>query len=127
VAKVCSPIAQMRTGRVTSDRADEVTLARKGAKSRTRISDLRSNGTKARRRVTRGPDALVELERQLELRTRQLADAREKLAEALEQQTAAGEVLTGFDPYRPRAPSRKPSAIAESLRAEHSSAGVLGR
>jgi hypothetical protein len=44
-------------------------------------------------RVTRAPNALLELERQLEVRTRQLTEAQENLAEALEQQTAASEVL----------------------------------
>src|SRR2546430_9061723 len=70
-----------------------VTLSRKGAKSKAHGRKLLSIGTKARTRVTRGPNALVELDRQLEVRTRQLAEARENFAEALEQQTAASEVL----------------------------------
>jgi GAF domain-containing protein len=56
-----------------------VTLARKGAKSRTSITDLRSKTTKARTDVDR-------------LRAAN-ADLKKKLAEALEQQTATSEVL----------------------------------
>src|SRR5262245_53489556 len=68
----------------------QVTSSRKGAKSRTR---LRSTGTKARARVSNGPNSLVELKKQLEARTRELVEAREHLAEAREQQTATSEVL----------------------------------
>jgi hypothetical protein len=60
-------------------RADEVTLSRKGAKSRTRGRKLRSSGTKARRRDNRKREPRAELER--------------RLAEALEQQAATSEVL----------------------------------
>jgi len=56
-----------------------VTLSRKGAKSRRRITSLRSKTTKARTRVDR-------------LRAAN-ADLKKKLAEALEQQTATSEVL----------------------------------
>ena len=56
---------------------DEVTLSRKGAKSRTRVRAPRSTGTKARTRAGRGRNAFVELERRLERRTRELAQARE--------------------------------------------------
>jgi two-component system, NtrC family, sensor kinase len=59
----------------TSDYADEVTLSRKGAKSRTRIPGLRSTRTKAT-----AYDARID-------------DLEKKLAEALEQQTATSEVL----------------------------------
>jgi GAF domain-containing protein len=62
-----------------SNCADEVTLSLKGAKSRTRITGLRSKTTKARTHVDR-------------LRAAN-AGLRNKLAEALEQQTAASEVL----------------------------------
>src|SRR5215475_13361751 len=58
--------------------ADEVTLARKGAKSRTRITDLRSKTTKAR---THGD------------RVQSNAELEKKLAEALEQQAATAEIL----------------------------------
>src|SRR6516225_2287746 len=66
--------------------ADEVTLARKGAKSPTRDRKPRSTGTKARAHVSNGPNSLIELKKQLEARTRELS-------EALEQQTATSEVL----------------------------------
>ena len=56
-----------------------MTLARKGAKSRTRITGLRSKTTKARTEVAR-------------LRAAN-ADLKKKLVEALEQQTATSEVL----------------------------------
>jgi GAF domain-containing protein len=63
-----------------------VTLSRKGAKSRTRLGGLRSTGTKARKHVSRIREPRAELEKKLEARTRELA-------EALEQQTATSEVL----------------------------------
>src|SRR5262249_56708809 len=59
--------------------AYKVTLARKGAKSRTRITGLRSKTTKTRTSVDR-------------LRAAN-ADLKKKLAEALEQQAATSEVL----------------------------------
>jgi len=66
--------------------ADEVTLARKGAKSPTRDRKPRSTGTKARAHVSNEPNSLIELKKQLEARTRELAEARE-------QQRATSEVL----------------------------------
>src|SRR6516165_8275694 len=69
-----------------SDRADEVILARKEAKSRTSITDLRSTGTRTRK-------PRVDLEQQLENYRRELAEAREHLAQALERQAATSEVL----------------------------------
>ena len=68
-------------------------MSRKPAKSRPHFAKLRLSGTKAGKRVTNGPNSLVELRKQLEARTRELAEAREHLAEALEQQTATSEVL----------------------------------
>jgi len=65
-------------------------LSRKGANSPTR---LRSTETKARARVRNGPNSPVELKKQLEVRTRELAEARGHLSEALEQQKATAEVL----------------------------------
>ena len=46
-----------------------------------------------RRGVSGGCNSLAELKKQLEARTRELVEAREHLAEALEQQTATSEVL----------------------------------
>ena len=61
-------------------------MARKGANSATRGRKLRSTGTKARAHVSNEPNSLIELKKQLEARTRELAEARE-------QQTATSEVL----------------------------------
>src|SRR5512132_1629424 len=73
--------------------ADEVTLSRKGANGRTtRGRKLRSTGTKAKAHSNR-PNSLSELKKQLEARTRKLAEVRGHLSEALEQQTATSEVL----------------------------------
>src|SRR5262249_47840676 len=62
-----------------------------GANSPTRGRKLRSTGTKARAHVSDEPNSLVELKKQLEARTRELAEARGHLSEALEQQTATSE------------------------------------
>src|SRR2546429_4195048 len=77
----------------TSDCADEVTLSRKGANSPTRARKRRSTGTKAKAGVSNRPNSLSELKKQLEARTRELAEVRGHLSEALEQQTATSEVL----------------------------------
>jgi two-component system, NtrC family, sensor kinase len=78
-------------------------LPRKGAKSPTQDRKLRSTGTKAGARVSRSVPRTelekklaayaCELEKKLEDRTRQLADARKNLTEALEQQAGSSEVL----------------------------------
>ena len=67
------------TEKGTTGCADEVTLSRKGAKSRTRITGLRSKTTEARTHV----DVLRAAN----------ADLKKKLAGALEQQAATAEVL----------------------------------
>ena len=77
----------------TSDLADEVTLSRKLPKGRTHGRKFRSTRAKAGTPAARRPDALIELETQLETRTSELAEAREHLAGALEQQAATSEVL----------------------------------
>jgi GAF domain-containing protein len=70
-----------------------VTLSRKGAKSRTRVRKLRSTGTKVKTRTGQVRTLRADLERQLEAYKRELNEAREDPAEALEQQTATSEVL----------------------------------
>ena len=54
---------------------------------------LRSTGTNARARAPRERNSLTKLKTQLEVRTRELAEAQEALVEAREQQTASSEVL----------------------------------
>src|SRR6266478_463548 len=75
-------------------------LSRKGVKGRTRRRKVRSTETKARTHVGGGHEPRAELEKKLDARTRelaeartQLAEAREHLSEALEQQSATSEVL----------------------------------
>jgi two-component system NtrC family sensor kinase len=68
-------------------------LSRKGANSPTRARKLRSTGTKAKARVSNRPNSLSESKKPLEARTRELAEVRGHLSEALEQQTATSEVL----------------------------------
>ena len=72
--------------RQTVDPADEVTLSRKGAKSRRRVTGLRSKTTKARTHVDRVREPRAGLEKKLEARTRELSEARE-------QQAATAQVL----------------------------------
>jgi signal transduction histidine kinase len=68
-------------------------LSRKGAKNQTGARKLRSTGTKARTCVGRMRKPRADLEQQLEKNRRELADAREDLAEALARETATSEVL----------------------------------
>jgi hypothetical protein len=68
-------------------------LARKGAEDRTQGRKLRSGGTKGTARIGRKRKPGRDLEEELETCRRELANARERLAEALDQQTATSEVL----------------------------------
>src|SRR5215467_3301581 len=75
-------------------------LSRKGVKGRARRRKVRSTETKARTHVGGGREPQAELEKKLDARTRELAEARtqlagarEHLSEALEQQSATSEVL----------------------------------
>jgi C4-dicarboxylate-specific signal transduction histidine kinase len=66
-------------------------LSRKGAKSRTRGRKLHLTGTKAR--VARTRQTRADLEQQLKACRREIAHARDRLAEAMKQQTATSGVL----------------------------------
>src|SRR5207244_8426541 len=65
---------------------NEVILSGKGAKSRTHGRSLRSTGTKARTRVGRNRISMLDLNKKLEARERELA-------EALARQAATAEAL----------------------------------
>jgi PAS domain S-box-containing protein len=69
----------------------EVTLSRKRAKSRTRGRKLHLTGAKAR--VGRTRKTRADLEQQLKASRREIARARERLVEAMKQQTATSEML----------------------------------
>ena len=69
----------------------EVTLSLKKAKSRTRGRKRHSTGATAR--VGRTQKARADLEQQLKACRRKLAHARERLSEAMKQQTATSEVM----------------------------------
>ena len=71
--------------------AMEVTLAREAAKSRTRGRTLHSTGAKAR--GGRARKTRADLQRELKACRREIAHARERLAEAAKQQTATSEML----------------------------------
>ncbi len=71
--------------------AMEVTLSRKGAKSQTRGRKLHS--TKAKAHIARARKTRAELEQELKACRREIAHARERLAEAAMQQTATSEML----------------------------------
>jgi GAF domain-containing protein/DNA-binding response OmpR family regulator len=75
-------------------------LSRKGAKSRTGGRKLRSTGTRPKRRTANACDPTRQLQKQLEARTRELAQAQrradeagQQASEATEQQAATAEVL----------------------------------
>jgi signal transduction histidine kinase len=68
-------------------------LSRKEAKSRTPVRGLRSTGTKARTRVGRTRQPRADPEQQLKTCRREIAQAREQLVKALEEQSATSEVL----------------------------------
>src|SRR3979490_473481 len=69
----------------------EATLSRAGAKGRPRGRRLRLTGTKAR--VGRTRQTRADLEQQLKEYRREIAHARERLIEAMKQQTATSEML----------------------------------
>ncbi len=71
--------------------AREVTLSRKGAKSRTRSRKLHL--TEAKARVGRARKTRADLEQQLRACRREIAHARERVAEATKQQTATSKML----------------------------------
>jgi two-component system NtrC family sensor kinase len=68
-------------------------LSRKGTKSGIHGRKLRSAGTKAKTRADRKRKPPADLEQQLELCRRELAEAQKHLSEAREQQTATSDVL----------------------------------
>ena len=72
-----------------------MTLSRKGAKSRTRGRKLRSTGTKAEVEavISQARQSSGDVQQQLEVSRRELAEARAQLAELLQQQTATADVL----------------------------------
>jgi GAF domain-containing protein len=95
----------------------EMTLSRKGAKSRTHGRKLRLTGVKAKSRVGRARLSRADLEQQLKACRREIAQVRERLVEALEEQTATSEVL--------RIISNSPTEIAPVLHAVGENAARL--
>ena len=98
-------------------------MSLKGAKSPTRGRKLRSTGTKARPRVDRMRKPRADLEQQLEKYRHELVEAREHLAEALEQQTATSEVLRVIA-GTPEDSRRALNTIAETAARMFDAAGV---
>jgi C4-dicarboxylate-specific signal transduction histidine kinase/DNA-binding winged helix-turn-helix (wHTH) protein len=86
--QVRSPVVRSALG---ASSAMEVTLSRKGAKSRTRGRKLHL--TEAKARVGRARKTRADLEQELKACRREIANARERLAEATMQQTATSEML----------------------------------
>jgi GAF domain-containing protein len=72
-----------------------VTLSGKGAKSRTHGGKLRSTGTKAEVEavISHARQSSGDVQQQLEVSRRELAEARAQLAQSLQQQTATADVL----------------------------------
>ena len=72
-----------------------MTLSSKDAKSRTRGGKLRSTGTKAEVEavISQARQSSGDVQQQLEVSRRELAEARAQLAESLQQQTATADVL----------------------------------
>jgi hypothetical protein len=70
-----------------------VTLSRKAAKSQTGGRKLRSTGTKARNHVGQLLEPRAALEKELEARTQELAEARTLLAQSVEREAATSQVL----------------------------------
>ena len=72
-----------------------MTLSSKGAKSRTHGRKLRSTGTKAEVEavISQARQSSGDVQQQLEVSRRELAEARAQLAESLQQQTATADVL----------------------------------
>jgi PAS domain S-box-containing protein len=90
-------------------------LSRKGAKSRTRGRKLRL--TEAKARTGRARKTRADLEQELKACRREIAQARERLVEAMKQQTATSEVL--------RTISNAPSDIQSVLDAVAENAALL--
>jgi PAS domain S-box-containing protein len=83
--------ALVQTYSLGASSAMEVTLSRKGAKSRTR--GRKQHLTEGKARVGRARKTRADLEQELKACRREIAHARERLVEATKQQTATSEML----------------------------------